>query len=88
MNGEVHVDEVMARREVHCAARSRGEMNIPHLFEVAAEVAAFALEEEVDAIAREDLRDLSGAKVDNAPRTSPPRHPRERGQQQQQGGTK
>src|SRR5260370_549355 len=58
---EVDVDQVMPWREAECAAAGGREVHVPHLFEVAAEVAALALQEEIDTVAREDLGDLARA---------------------------
>ena len=63
---KVDIDEVVSRRKVEAAAGTGGEMHVPELLEIAAEVAALAFEEQVDAVAWEDLRDLPGAEVDNA----------------------
>src|SRR5436190_21145269 len=62
----------MPRRQVQCPSRASGEMNVPHLLEVAAKVAALTFQEQVHAIAREHLRDLASAQVHDATRPSSP----------------
>ena len=81
---EVDVDQVVTRREIECATAAGGEMDVPHLLEVPAEVAALALEEQVDTVARKDLRDLARAQIHNAPRPTPPAHAPQRGRERRQ----
>src|SRR2546430_11764664 len=65
---EVDVDQVVAGGQVQFAPCSRGKVDVPHLLEVAAKVAALALQEQIHPVAGKDLGDLAGTQVDNPPR--------------------
>ena len=59
---------MMARRQVERPPRPGREVHVPQLLEIAAEITTLALEEQVDAVARKDLGDPTGAEVDDAAR--------------------
>jgi hypothetical protein len=73
----------MAWSQAELVAPPSGKVHVPHLFEIAAEVTALALQEQVDAVAREDLGDLARAEIDDSPRTRAPARPCKRSQRQQ-----
>ena len=77
---------MVARRQVERAAPAGGEVDVPHLLEIAAEVAALALQEQVRAVAGKNLRDLSRAQVHDAARPMPPQDARGAAQRQHDGG--
>src|SRR5258707_6930522 len=77
----------MTWRQAKLAATPSRKVDVPHLFELAAEVTALALQNQVDAVAREDLGDLPGAEIDDPPRAWAPARPQKGGKRQQQGAT-
>jgi hypothetical protein len=65
---EIRINQVMARCQVQAAPDASGKVNVPQLLEISAEVAALALQEEVDAVARKHLGDLACAEINDPPR--------------------